>query len=91
MRVVFLIGKLLTLAFWLLVILSLLGLVQVPNPQRLNWLALTIVLIHLVEWALVGKQLKKLGSPLKQFALVMLFGVFYVKAPDTRAAVNQAL
>ena len=91
MRVVFLVGKLLTLAFWLVVALSLLGLVQVPDPQRLNWLALAIVLIHLVEWGLVGKQLKTLGSPLKQFALVMVFGVFHVKAPDTRAALNQAL
>ncbi len=91
MRVVFLIGKLLTLAFWLVVILSLFGVVQVPDPQRLNWLALAILVIHLVEWALVGKQLKKIGEPLTQFALVMLFGVFHVKAPDTRRAVNQAL
>ncbi|MEH6565750.1 MAG: DUF1145 domain-containing protein [Halopseudomonas sp.] len=91
MRVVFLAGKLLTLAFWLVVLLSLLELLQVPNPERLKWLALAVLLVHLFEWLLVGKQLKKLGSPLKQFALVMLFGVFHIKAPDTRRAVAQAL
>jgi len=91
MRMAFLLGKLVTLAFWLVVLASLIGLIEVPDPQRLNWIALAVLAIHLIEWLLMRAQLSKLGDPLQQFLLVMLFGVFHLKAPATRKALFQAL
>lgn len=91
MRMAFLLGKLATLAFWLVVLGSLIDVIAVPDPQRLNWIALVVLAVHLIEWLLVRAQLNKLGEPLQQFLLVMLFGVFHIKAPATRKALFQAL
>ena len=43
MRTFMLAGKLLMLVFWLTVILSLFNLVPVPNPQRLQMIALIVI------------------------------------------------
>ena len=75
MRVFMLLAKLMMLAFWLTVILSLLGLVEVPNPQRLHLIALIVLGVHVVECLLMYRKLKKLGSTGLHLLQVMVFGV----------------
>ena len=91
MRVFMLLAKLMMLAFWLTVILSLLGLVEVPNPQRLHLIALIVLGVHVVECLLMYRKLKKLGSTGLHLLQVMVFGVLHLRRPDTVRAINQAL
>ncbi|MEL0168271.1 MAG: DUF1145 domain-containing protein [Pseudomonadaceae bacterium] len=91
MRAFMLVGKLLMLAFWLTVILSLFNLVPVPNPQRLQTIALIVLGVHVLECLLMFGKLKKTGAPGKHLLQVMLFGVLHLRHPDTVRAINQAL
>ncbi|GGE56048.1 hypothetical protein GCM10007421_33240 [Halopseudomonas oceani] len=91
MRASMLVGKLLMLVFWLTVILSLFGLVPVPNPQRLQMIALIVLGVHVLECLLTFGKLKKTGALGVHLVQVMLFGVLHLRHPDTVQAMNQAL
>ena len=91
MRTFMLAGKLLMLVFWLTVILSLFNLVPVPNPQRLQMIALIVLGVHVLECPLMLGKLKKVGSLGRQLLQVMLFGVLHLRHPDTVRSINQAL
>ncbi|UJJ32823.1 DUF1145 domain-containing protein [Halopseudomonas maritima] len=91
MRAFMLLAKLMMLAFWLTVLLSLAGLIEVPNPQRLHLIALVVLGVHVLECLLMYRKFKKLGSTGSHLLQVMLFGVLHLRHPDTVRAINQAL
>lgn len=73
-------AKILTLATWLLIIVSLFNVFPAALTTGLQYLGIFLLIAHLSEYFIFKKTIaKKPESPLLAFLLVMIFGVFYWK------------
>jgi putative membrane protein len=70
------IAKALLALFWLL---ALVNLVQPFAGPYLGWIALLILLVHVLEIALLHGRLQRQAEPWKDRLLVLLFGVLHVR------------
>jgi putative membrane protein len=78
MQKFFTIGKLLTLAFWILPLLALLGVFAPPWDYRLLAIAFVILLAHLGELAFVHGKLRTAGrAETTDILMVILVGLFH--------------
>jgi uncharacterized protein YhhL (DUF1145 family) len=78
MQKFFTIGKLLTLGFWILPLLALLGVFAPPWDYRLLAIAFVIFLAHLGELVFVHGKLRAAGrAETSDIVMVILVGLFH--------------
>ncbi len=78
MQKFFTIGKLLTLGFWILPLLALLGVFAPPWDYRLLAIAFVIFLAHLGELIFVHGKLRAAGrAETRDIVMVILVGLFH--------------
>ncbi len=72
-------AKPVVLLFWLLVAVNLLLPLAEPWAQRLNWLAVIILLVHVAEVLLFNRRLQAQPAPWLARGQVLLFGFFHLR------------
>ena len=80
------VGKLLMVAFWLVVLTA--AVVDVPRPFGLliNMAGSVILLTHLVELILFGGSLRGRRHPWRDRGKIILFGIFHIQSIGRPAA-----
>lgn len=73
-------GKVLTLAFWLVVLVSLA--VELPNPfdVLLKLVGSLLLLMHVLELGFFNNDLRGRAHPVRDALQVMLFGMFHLQS-----------
>lgn len=66
--------------FWLL---ALANLIQPFAGPYMNWIAVALLVVHLLEIALLHGRLQRQAEPWKARLLVLLFGVLHVRGMRT--------
>ncbi|MBE9548621.1 MAG: DUF1145 domain-containing protein [Proteobacteria bacterium] len=73
-------AKILTLATWLLIIISLFNVLPASLTTGLQYLGIFLLIAHLAEYIIFRKTIaRKPEQPLLAFLLTIIFGVFYWK------------
>lgn len=70
------VAKSLLALYWLLVLVNLFR--PFTGPY-MNWIALTMLVVHLLEIVLLHSRLQRQAEPWKDRLLVLLFGVLHVR------------
>jgi len=79
MKVMILMGKVVTLFFWGAVLLSLFSIFPEQVTALLGWAGMAILLIHFVEVAIFTKRFgDELVEPKYEKLMVLVFGIFHV-------------
>ena len=79
MSMLILMGKVVTLAFWGAVLLSLFSIFPKPIASMLGWGGVVILLIHFVEAAIFTRRFgSELVEPKYEKMMVLVFGIFHV-------------
>jgi len=79
MKVMILMGKVVTLFFWGAVLLSLFSIFPEQVTTLLGWAGMAILLIHFVEVAIFTKRFgDELVEPKYEKLMVLVFGIFHV-------------
>lgn len=86
MKIFLLAGKVLTAAFWGIVLLNLLQPFASPFALLLNSVGAVVLLVHALELWLFDKRLAVCANPHLARVLVMLFGIFHLAALPTKLA-----
>ena len=79
MKVMILMGRVVTLFLWGAVLLSLFSVFPKPVASLLGWTGALILLIHFVEAAIFTKRFgDELVEPKYEKLMVLVFGVFHI-------------
>ncbi len=79
MKIIILIAKSVTLAFWVTVLLSLFSVFSEPLTEMLGWMGAAVLLIHFIEVAMFTKRFShRLIEPKFDKLMVLVFGVFHM-------------
>jgi len=72
--------KKISLLFWLLCILAVVGFIPDPTALWLKIIGVMLLLAHAMEFILFEKAIRAKGdNGLKSFFMTMLYGIFYFK------------
>ena len=79
MKAIILIGKVITLIFWIAVFVSLFSVFSDPIAHLLGWAGAAVLLVHFIEVAIFTKRFgKKLIEPKFDKLMVLIFGIFHI-------------
>lgn len=82
-------GKVLTLGFWLVLLVNLVTALPSPFDLLISLAGSLVLLIHLLEVVLFNRSLRRRARPWLDRGLILVFGIFHLRSfsrPYTEAA-----